>query len=342
MSTFKTLFVLTSLAASLSPTFSIRTRNVNCPDGKNTAMNAACCPWYPIKEDLQANLFDNECGQEAREALRLTFHDGMGYSPTTGGGGADGSIIAFSTIELAHPANKDSGMDDIVHNLTPFVAKYNTTPGDMVYFAAMIGLSNCPGAPKNLPFHMGRPAPTGPAPDGTISQATDSATTILTRFGEAGFSPAEVVALLASHSIAGLDGTPGLGHGDAFDSTVAIFDSQFFVETQLTHVFSGLTRLPSDSELARDERTACTWQSFATDEDKMREAFRQAYIKLSTVQQPVHDLIDCSEVIPDVKEDNQGPYFPGTMTVSDIDQSCTGTPFPTLSQNPTVTSVAPA
>lgn len=55
------------------------TRRVACSDGKNTATNAACCALFPVMEDLQSNLFDNgECGENAHESLRLTFHDAVG------------------------------------------------------------------------------------------------------------------------------------------------------------------------------------------------------------------------------------------------------------------------
>ena len=59
------------------------TRRVACPDGKNTATNAACCALFPIMDDLQQNLFDNaECGENAHESLRLTFHDAVGIGST--------------------------------------------------------------------------------------------------------------------------------------------------------------------------------------------------------------------------------------------------------------------
>jgi hypothetical protein len=31
-------------------------RRVTCPDGVNTAMNAACCEFFSLRDDLQANL----------------------------------------------------------------------------------------------------------------------------------------------------------------------------------------------------------------------------------------------------------------------------------------------
>ena len=60
------------------------TRRVACPDGKNTATNAACCALFPIRDDIIENLFHNQCAEEAHESLRLTFHaDRCGYYDST-------------------------------------------------------------------------------------------------------------------------------------------------------------------------------------------------------------------------------------------------------------------
>ena len=161
-----TIFVVTAL---LSGSKAALTRRVACPDGMNAASNSACCPWFAISDDLQNNLFKNECGEEAREALRLTFHDGIAFSPSLGGGGADGSIITFADTELSYAANGGSGgVEDFVAAITPFVSKWNVTPGDMVFFAGSLGASNCAGAPL-LQFFTGRPNPVAAAPDGLVS-----------------------------------------------------------------------------------------------------------------------------------------------------------------------------
>lgn len=76
------------------------------------------------------------------------------------------------------------------------------------------------------------------------------------------------------------------------------FDSQFFIETRLDAGVPGAARLPSDLALAKDDRTACEWQSQIGNEDTMRTNFAAAMAKLVTVNQPVADLIDCTEVIP--------------------------------------------
>ncbi|KAL4266992.1 Versatile peroxidase VPL1 [Pleurotus pulmonarius] len=313
-------------------------KRATCADG-NSVTNAACCVLFPILEDIQANLFDGgECGEEVHESLRLTFHDAIGFSPSRGGGGADGSLITFSDIETPFHANL--GIDEIVEAQKPFVAKHNISAGDFIQFAGAVGVSNCPGAPR-LQFFLGRPDAVAPAPDLTVPEPFDTVDSILARFAEAGFSPAEVVALLASHTIAAADNV----------------DPTFFVETQLRGTsfpgtagnqgevespLRGEMRLQSDSELARDPRTACEWQSFVNNQSKLQSAFKAAMLKLSLVAQDKSKLVDCSDVIPVPPTLNAAAHFPAGLTKNDIEQACAATPFPALTTDPgPVTAVPP-
>jgi manganese peroxidase len=50
---FKTLVAVLSLAIAAQ---AATTSRVKCPDGKNTASHAACCPYFALRDDLQANL----------------------------------------------------------------------------------------------------------------------------------------------------------------------------------------------------------------------------------------------------------------------------------------------
>ena len=53
---------------------------------------------------------------------------------------------------------------------------------------------------------MGRAQPVAAAPPGLVPEPFDNITSILQRFGEVGFTPAEVVAVVGgSHSVAGAD-----------------------------------------------------------------------------------------------------------------------------------------
>ena len=170
-------------------------------------------------DKIQKDLFDGgECGEEAHSALRLSFHDAIGFSiHGKKGGGADGSILVFNSTELKYHAN--GGIDDITARQFPVFQELNLTAGDFVHLAAAIGTANCPGAPR-LKFMFGRPPPKAPAPDLTVPEPTDSVTAILARFADAGFSAKEAIALLSSHTVAAADVVDTTIPGTPFDSTV--------------------------------------------------------------------------------------------------------------------------
>ncbi|KAJ6598187.1 putative versatile peroxidase [Mycena vulgaris] len=347
----KTLSAVLLAIATARLTGAAVTKRVTCPTGETTA-NAACCVLFPILDDIQENLFDGgECGEEVHESLRLTFHDAIGFSPSTGGGGADGSIFYFDEIETAFAAN--NGIDDIVDVQTPFINAHNITAGDL-QFAGAIGVSNCPGAPR-VPFFLGRPEATAASPPGLVPEPFDSITDILARFAEVDFSPEEVVALLASHSIAAADHVDVTIPGTPFDSTPGIFDTQLFIETQLRGTLfpgtggnagevqsplEGEIRLNSDAQA--NSRTACAWQSFAADQAKLQKEFAAAMAKMAIIGQDKSKMVDCSDVIPVPKPLVGSPHLPAGKTMADIEQACAASPFPTLTADPgPQTSVPP-
>ncbi|KAJ7594778.1 manganese peroxidase isozyme precursor [Mycena floridula] len=342
---FKSLSTLVLVLGAVRLSYAAATPALTkCSDG-TVVGHAACCALIPVIADMQENLFDGgECGEEVHESLRLTFHDAMGFSPTKGGGGADGSIVIFDEIETAFHAN--GGIDDIVDVQIPFIFRSGLTPGDFIQLAGAVGVSNCAGAPR-LNFFLGRPNATAPSPDLLLPEPFDSVTKILARFADAGFSPAEVVALLASHSVAAADLVDPTIPGTPFDSTPSLFDSQFFIEVQMKgtlfpgtgpnegEAMSGIhgeIRLESDGALARDPRTACEWQSFVNNQSKLQSAFKAAMLKLSVLGQNINRMIDCSDVIPVPAPlpATAGPHLPPGTSLKDIEAACRATPFPHL------------
>ncbi|OBZ68348.1 Manganese peroxidase 3 [Grifola frondosa] len=298
---------------------------------------------------------------DVHESLRLTFHDAIGISPALtatgvfGGGGADGSIAIFASIETNFHANL--GTDEIVMEQAPILARHNITAGDFIQFAGAVGLSNCPGAPQ-LEFLLGRPAATQPAPDKTVPEPFDTVDTILARFADAGnFTAPQVVWLLSSHTVAAADLVDPTIPGTPFDSTPEQFDTQFFIETQLRGTLfpgtggnqgevesplEGELRLQSDSELARDSRTACEWQSFVNDQSKLQSKFQQGMARLAVLGQDTSQMIDCSEVIPVPPPPNSNAHFPAGLSNADVEQACATAAFPTLPTDPgPATTVAP-
>ena len=140
-------------------------------------------------------------------------------------------------------------------------------------FAAAVGVANCPGAPQ-LDVFLGRADATQPAPDGLVPEPFDTIDDILARMADAGFDPIETVWLLSSHTIAAADLVDPTIPGTPFDSTPELFDTQFFIETQLLgQTFpgqSGVHGTVTSPCMARcvcsrttfslrDSRTACEW-----------------------------------------------------------------------------------
>jgi len=207
----------------------------------------------------------------------------------------------------------------------------------------------------------GRPNATAPAPDGLIPEPQDSVDSIIARFADGGgFTPDEIIALLASHTIARADHVDPTLDAAPFDSTPFTFDTQVFVEVLLKGVgFPGtpnntgevesplpLTegdnvgelRLQSDFALARDARTACTWQGFVNEQDKMSSAFKAAMAKLAVVGQDTSNFVDCTEVLPDpTPASGKAATFPATKSIADIEQACAASPFPSLATDPGAT-----
>lgn len=332
------------------------TKRVTCATGQVTA-NAACCALFPIVDQIQKDLFDGgECGEEAHSALRLTFHDAIGFSIHGGkGGGADGSILQFNTTEEAFHAN--IGLDDVTSRQFPVFLETGLTPGDFVHLAGAIGTANCPGAPR-LQFLFGRPPPVAPAVDLTVPEPSDNVTHILARFADAGFSPQEAIALLSSHTVAAADVVDPSIPGTPFDSTVGTFDTQVFLEVllkgtlfpgadganvgEVESAIPGEMRLQSDSVLARDPRTACFWQAMVNNQQGMMAQFKAAMAKMQVLGQDVSKMIDCSDVIPVPQTFTKAIEFPPTFSAADLELNCDTLRFPNLATAPgPAISVAP-
>nr|WCB70300.1 lignin peroxidase LiP8 [Trametes hirsuta] len=361
---FKSLLTIVSLAAALTGTNAALTRRVACPDGKNTATNAACCQLFAVRDDLQENLFHGgQCTAEAHESLRLTFHDAIAFSPALtaqgkfGGGGADGSIAIFPEIETNfHP---NIGLDEIVQLQKPFIARHNLSVADFIQFAGAIGVSNCPGAPQLAAF-VGRKDGTQAAPDGLVPEPFHTPDQIFDRLADASsgeFDPILTVWLLTAHTVAAAnDVDPNLS-GLPFDSTPGLWDTQFFVETQLRGTafpgtggnqgevespLKGELRLQSDHTIARDPRTACEWQSFVDNQPKAQAMFQFVFHDLGLLGQDINQLVDCTEVVPNPPAPQGVTHFPAGITLDDVEQACAETPFPTLPTDPgPATAVAP-
>ncbi|KIP10342.1 hypothetical protein PHLGIDRAFT_115595 [Phlebiopsis gigantea 11061_1 CR5-6] len=321
---FVSLFALAALATVVSAAPS---KTAVCADGTRVS-NDACCAFIPLAQDLQDNLFQGDCGEDAHEVVRLTFHDAIAISRSQGpkaGGGADGSMLLFPTVEPLFPPN--NGISDSVNNLLHFLPLHPVSAGDLIQFAGAVALSNCPGAPQ-LEFLAGRPNKTFAAVQGLIPEPSDSVTKILDKVDET------------------IDAAP-------FDSTPFTFDTQVFLEVLLkgtgfpgtanntgevasplplgSGTDTGEMRLQSDFVLARDSRTACFWQGFVNEQEFMAASFKAAMAKLAVLGHNRNALIDCSDVVPTPKPAVGTPAsFPATTGPQDLELSCNTARFPKL------------
>lgn len=62
-----------------------------------SAFPLQCCKFIALRDDLQENLFDNQCGEDVHEVLRLTFHDAIGFSKS---GALQYVYIPFSFVAI--------------------------------------------------------------------------------------------------------------------------------------------------------------------------------------------------------------------------------------------------
>jgi manganese peroxidase len=73
-----------------------------------------------------------------------------------------------------------------------------------IQLAGALSLTLCPGAPK-VKYVIGRPPPIAPAPNFIVPQPINTTDELLDAFAAVHFSPQELIALLSSHTVAGVD-----------------------------------------------------------------------------------------------------------------------------------------
>ncbi|KAF7305266.1 Peroxidase [Mycena chlorophos] len=334
----KSLVVLAALATVLASPLE---RRVTCAGGQTTS-NEACCVLFPVLEDLQTNMFANDtCSDASHTALRVSFHDAIGFSLHNKSMGCAKSYaelartaLSSSSARLSFPYPANLGIADAFNLEAPFInAHPEISVADFIQFTAAVSLTKCPGVAQPT-FMFGRVDAKAPAPIGTVPQPTDNIPVILARMADAGLNAQETVALIASHSIAGADDIDPNLSGLPFDSTPSTFDTQFFVETQLRGtVFPGSAgnagevmapikgelRLLSDSNFARDSSTACFFQANVNNHQLMANNFKTAFAKMQSLGQDVSKMVDCSDA-----------FFPSGTDQEDVEQACATAAFPSL------------
>ncbi|OAP57075.1 hypothetical protein AYL99_09188 [Fonsecaea erecta] len=167
--------------------------------------------------------------------IRTAFHDMAPHNAYTGVGGVDASI-GFELDSSIYPTNTGIAFNNTMHFYSQFF-NGRAPMADLVNVGLYQAVRACGG--PIVPVRAGRVDATGPGPVG-VPQPTDPIPQMIGEFRRMGFSPEEMIAMVAcGHSIGGVHSaehpdivppyTTPLGVQD-LDSTNATFDNAVVTE----------------------------------------------------------------------------------------------------------------
>ncbi|KAH8897547.1 heme peroxidase [Thozetella sp. PMI_491] len=239
------------------------------------------CPavWTQIAADFKSSFVasDGSCTDDARAAIRLSFHDCFP-------GACDGSIV-LSDECTTRPENQQ--LIGICGTIGNKAKQYGVSTADLVQFGTAMGIVSCPGGPV-IPFKVGRTDSSTANPNGRMPAANADASSLISQFAARGFTALELVALVGAHSTAkNLGGVP-------LDSTDGRWDVKFYSETADG---TAPASVPADQFLSNATQTSLMWRTFAASQVSWNAAFVPAMTKMSLLGNNVASLVDCTSVV---------------------------------------------
>ncbi|KAA8913462.1 heme peroxidase [Sphaerosporella brunnea] len=294
-------------------------RDVQFPDtnaGKtvNTGTkprNRSCKKWFQIRDYILREIFDvrpgAQCGDNARAAVRLAFHDGeckferwnllpCHSSSWRTHGGADGSMLIDPT-EIERPDN--NGLQQIVTALTPLAAQFGVSNADILHVTGILGVIVCPGGPV-IETWVGRRDARWRNPTGLLPDVNDSVLKMVARFKDMGFNVRDLMALIGAirPRNRGLSTPPELENPRIRHQTSGMLS--FYGETLNDTVPEGVF----DSPLTTSSRGT---RRQGTDQDDWDEDYARAHEQMSLLGQDRSKLTRCTEILP--PKIDLGPLF---------------------------------
>lgn len=232
-------------------------------DSKKCAADT-CCIWIYIAQDMQKAFQGDSgrCNALARRAVRAGFHDAAAWSKSTGGTGADGSLILGD--EITRPEN--AGLEEIIAQLSTWFdqyKKYGIAMADLIQMSATVATVVCPLGPRIRSF-VGRKDSSTPAQEGLIPGAGTDADTLLQIFADKTIGPLGLAALVGAHTTSQqrfFDTERAL---DPQDSTPGVWDVTYYSET-IGNAPKRVVRFPSDVALAAHPMVKDEWHTFTSD-----------------------------------------------------------------------------
>ncbi|KAH8904989.1 peroxidase, partial [Coniochaeta sp. PMI_546] len=261
-----------------------------------------CCIWTYIARDMASRYIGEagRCNGLARASIRLGFHDAGSWSKSTGGGGADGSIILSGT-ELSRPEN--NGLQEVAAFITELYAQYEefgVTYADLIQMGATVATVTCPLGPR-IRSYVGRRDDATPAPPGLLPNVHSDAETLIELFEDKTISPHGLTALIGAHSTSRQRFVDPARAGDPQDSTPGIWDTTFYRQT-VGPAPPQVYRFESDVNLALDPRITGEFHEFGHDQRRWNEVFAGEYVRLSLLGvYNINSLQECTKVLPQAK-----------------------------------------
>ncbi|KAJ7189517.1 heme peroxidase [Mycena pura] len=239
------------------------------------------------------------CGDLSRGAVRLAFHDAGTFSLRLAAlglpnGAADGSFL-WDPEEVLREEN--NGLQSITAALTPLPEKFGVSPGDVLQLAGVLGVIACPGGPR-IDVWVGRPEPLNVAPTGLLPSPFDSVPNLTGRFADMGFAATDLIALLGAHGTAKQFFVDPDFAGESMDSTVDIWDVNFYNDTTVANPPPGVFRFQSDVNFAHNASTMAEFHGYIDNQPDWDQDYRAAHLLMSTLGYNTSDLTNCTELMP--------------------------------------------
>ncbi|KAF7366154.1 Peroxidase [Mycena venus] len=264
------------------------------------AVNSVCLPWYGIRDTIMSEIFQGRCGDNARAAVRLSFHDAGTFSQelqdnALPNGGADGSILVDPNEVLR---SENNGLQNIVSLLQPLPDQFGVSPGDIVQIAGILAVLACPGGPA-ITAYVGRTPPQNIAPTGLLPSPEDPVATLVARFADMGLSSRDMIALIGAHTTGTQQFVNPAEANYTFDTTDTIWDTRFYTQTaDNTTVLPDVYKLDSDVAFSTDPTTSTDFNRFIGQQSLWQTDYITAHTAMSILGQNAAHLTDCSEILP--------------------------------------------
>ncbi|KAF2199859.1 heme peroxidase [Delitschia confertaspora ATCC 74209] len=289
--------------------------------GTDKCKKDTCCVWWYISAAMTLAFKgpSGRCNKNARQAIRLGFHDAGTWSQKLADsgqdyGGADGSIVLSGT-EIHRAEN--NGLQDIIGKVKVWQKTFKVGMADLIQFAAIHAVVSCPLGPRTRVF-VGRQDSSRAAPDGLLPDVNAKADDLIKLFEEKTISPHDLAALVGAHTTSQQFFVNKNRAGDPQDGTPGVWDTLFYNQTIGTGPLpKKVFRLPSDIVLAKDPRVKLEWDQFAgpNGQNHWNEDYAQAYTRLSLLGvNNINGMTECTKVLPGAQ-----PSFKGALELL-IDQ----------------------